>query len=222
VRANLYPHYADLLENRFASAVGPFKATVQAFQKADDFAGEIYGHLYLGEILAAMQRHDEAVAEFMAAALPSSGNMVMIWIPMGDYRWLLTAEICLARREFAASSAALDKTSGWAKLTSSRYHKISADLAMQAGDGKKAIEEYGYFKTNKMATNTSYLMADPFYYLEVTSRLDYYLGQIYEKMGDSASAAEYYRKFLDLMKNADPGIKEIDDARRRLAGLKDP
>jgi hypothetical protein len=34
------------------------------------------------------------------------------------------------------------------------------------------------------------------------------------------NAIEHYEKFLDLGKDADPGIHEIEDAENRLAGLK--
>jgi hypothetical protein len=34
-------------------------------------------------------------------------------------------------------------------------------------------------------------------------------------------AMEHYEKFLSLWKDADPGIAEVEDARERLAGLKD-
>jgi tetratricopeptide (TPR) repeat protein len=49
----------------------------------------------------------------------------------------------------------------------------------------------------------------------------YMLGQIAEQQGDRVKAAEHYRKFLDLWKNADTGIPEVEDAKKRLAGLKD-
>ena len=47
----------------------------------------------------------------------------------------------------------------------------------------------------------------------------YMLGKICEQKGDTAKAIENYEKFLGIMKNADPGIAEVEDARNRLAGL---
>ena len=46
------------------------------------------------------------------------------------------------------------------------------------------------------------------------------LGQVFEKTGDEAKAIENYAKFLDLWKNADPGLPEVEDATKRLAALK--
>ncbi len=40
------------------------------------------------------------------------------------------------------------------------------------------------------------------------------------KKGWIAKAVEHYVKFLDLWKDADPGIVEVGDAREKVAGLK--
>ncbi|MCK4787307.1 MAG: hypothetical protein KAV87_26345 [Desulfobacteraceae bacterium] len=44
------------------------------------------------------------------------------------------------------------------------------------------------------------------------------VGKIYEQ---KVKAIKHYEKFLDLWKDADPGIAEVEDARKRLAGLKE-
>ncbi len=49
----------------------------------------------------------------------------------------------------------------------------------------------------------------------------YILGKVYEEQGDATKATEHYEKFLALWKDADPGIAEVDDARKRLAGLQE-
>jgi serine/threonine protein kinase/Tfp pilus assembly protein PilF len=48
----------------------------------------------------------------------------------------------------------------------------------------------------------------------------YNLGRIYEQLGQKAKAVESYQKFLDLWKDADPGLSAVEDAKTRLARLK--
>jgi tetratricopeptide (TPR) repeat protein len=48
----------------------------------------------------------------------------------------------------------------------------------------------------------------------------YRLAMLYEQKGWTGKAIEHYEKFLTLWKDADPGMAEVEDARKRLAGLK--
>jgi hypothetical protein len=46
------------------------------------------------------------------------------------------------------------------------------------------------------------------------------LGLAYEKSGWHSKALDKYEEFLEIWKDADPGIPEVEDARERVARLK--
>ncbi|MGA2587478.1 MAG: tetratricopeptide repeat protein [Candidatus Aminicenantales bacterium] len=54
---------------------------------------------------------------------------------------------------------------------------------------------------------------------DIYAKAYYMLGKIAEQQGDKARARENHNKFLDLWKDADPGLPEVADAKRRLSNL---
>jgi serine/threonine protein kinase/tetratricopeptide (TPR) repeat protein len=81
----------------------------------------------------------------------------------------------------------------------------------ESGDMDKAQAEY---------ESISLLTGGRLYFGDIYAKSFYMLGKIYEQQGDTAKTIEHYEKFLDLWKDADPGMAEVDDARERLARLK--
>ncbi|NIO48445.1 MAG: hypothetical protein GTN73_03250 [Candidatus Aminicenantes bacterium] len=81
----------------------------------------------------------------------------------------------------------------------------------KSGDLEKAREEY-----ERIASFTRGRID----YADVYAKSFYILGMIYEQQENRDKAMENCEKFLDLWKNADPGIAEVEDSRKRLAGLK--
>ena len=47
----------------------------------------------------------------------------------------------------------------------------------------------------------------------------YMLGKIFQEKGQKLKAREYYNRFLQLWKDADPGFPEVEDAQKRLAEI---
>ena len=86
-----------------------------------------------------------------------------------------------------------------------------ASAYYKAGNLEKAVEEY---------KRITYLTTGRKYHGDIYAKSFYMLGKIYEQQGNTAKAIERYSKFLDLWKEADPGIAEVDDAKKRLSALK--
>jgi len=85
-----------------------------------------------------------------------------------------------------------------------------AQAYYKAGDLAKALQEY-----KRIASLTYSRIWDG----DIYAKSFYMMGMIYETMGKKAEATENYSRFLELWKDADPGIPEVIDAKKRLEAI---
>ncbi len=134
------------------------------------------------------------------------------------YFYLLKGKIELERENYLSAIEQFKKA---ISLLPSQYDAIYGEnhaeffdsLALayyKAGDSEAAREEY-----EKITKLTSGRLWDG----DIYAKSFYMLGKIHEQQGDTAQAIEHYEKFLSLWKDADPGIAEVEDARKRLENL---
>ncbi len=119
----------------------------------------------------------------------------------------LKGEIEIARKQYEEAFASLELAENISAL------QIEDSLALaskESGNIDKAIEEYLKFVEKDV------LGREP---QDAWCLAPYELGVLYEKKGDTAEAAKWYGRFLELWKDADADIAEVADAKARLAAL---
>jgi tetratricopeptide (TPR) repeat protein len=136
-------------------------------------------------------------------------------------RDLLQGEVLLAEGSIEDAIAVLEKTSPLGKPPLMQFilpynfpffKDTLARAYTQNGEIEKAVAEYERLITFDPSIEERCLIHPKYHYR---------LAKLYEQQGNTAKAMEQYEKFLDPWKDADPGIAEVEDARKRLAGLKD-
>jgi serine/threonine protein kinase len=134
---------------------------------------------------------------------------------------LLQAELFVAQKRPEAAQEELSKLQQWNVFQEfPRQMKLVAVIEGMRGNFGKAAEVVQNSFKNCGVLSSSVLWTDSLDFIEEYSKLDYNLAKIYEQMGEATKATAHYNKFLDLWKDADPGIPEFEDALARLSALK--
>ncbi|GAJ03115.1 unnamed protein product, partial [marine sediment metagenome] len=124
----------------------------------------------------------------------------------------LWGEIELKKRNYPEAIDSFQKSVSLALYQSNPLFSSSlAQAYYLAGQHKKAQEEY-----TKIPDFRSGIKG----YGDMIIKSYYMLGIVLQELGQKEDAIQNYEKFLTLWIDADPGLPEVEDAKKRLAGLK--
>jgi serine/threonine protein kinase/tetratricopeptide (TPR) repeat protein len=219
--------YSNLIEIGLASG-----KTREALDDLEEGYRQIWGKAFIqvyhhlkARLMAEMKNFDEAHKsaqknkEWTDAYIRNTGNQKFV-----AWNYYTQAKIAFEQDKIPESISALEESvsllgAQWARQSeiNSFLHPHAAFMGLlamayrRAGDLGKAREVF-----EKITALTSGRQR----YGDIYAKSFFMLGEIAEQQGDKAGAAARYREFLDLWKNADLGLPEVEEARKKLAGLR--
>jgi len=175
-----------------------------------------YDLFFKGRIQAEMKSFDEArkTAEELRSLIEKGINTK----ELRDYECILGL-IELGKKNYRQAADLFGKACGRLDFENyggadafehAGFFDALARALYESGDLDKARKEY-----EKITLLTTGRLGNE----DIYARAYYMLGKIAEQQGDKARARENYRKFLDFWKGADPGLPEVEDAKKRLSSL---
>lgn len=192
-------------QNLFDSAIWEYEESIRIYRLQYPNDEKYYQHL----LAAALAKNGE-----IQKAETEAENLRKIMVTEKDTLryWYAAASIELAKGNLEEALRGFEKAAADSVIPYAPANYMLASVYMEAGRWSDAIAE-----VNKILTN-DFTDTRPFYGNWV-ARIYYLKGVAYEEMGHNDSAIEQYRIFLDLWKDADPGIDHVADAAKRLARL---
>jgi tetratricopeptide (TPR) repeat protein len=140
------------------------------------------------------------------------GEMMLSESAELEYRWIASALIAMARGDSRTAVSSFEKAREYDPTLVCELRVMLGQCYLNEGMLADAVAELegvlSRYEGERVSAATYAVRA---YYL---------LGLAYEHSGWTDRAAEQYEEFLEIWKDADPGIAEIDDARERLTRLR--
>ena len=188
--------------------MGDFNKALEENERAGP--GSNYG-IFKVKYLAALERFEEAerFAEEMKAYLEKAWNRKNM-----RFYYLMMGFIEIKKERFKEAIDYLKQAKALMpgeNASSGLYLEPLAYAYYKDGQLDKAQEECETIAKFIRGKQT---------YSDIWARSFYMLGKIHEQKGEKELAVENYEKFLELWKDADPGLPEVEDAKKQLETLK--